>query len=253
MSLLFRSLGVFGLTTSDWAFMELERALRPSCSREVAHRWMRRYGRQVVRLFNGRIAGPLPSGDPLPGRDARGVGRLFVMNHRSMFDIFVYLSVAEAVPLSRGDLAGWPIIGPAARRVGTVFVDRTDKKSGSAAVKAMADALTSGRGIFAFPEGTTFAGDEVRPLRIGAFVAALRAKAEIVPLGIAYQTDDACYLDETFGAHWKRITNLREIRVGLVAGDPLAPEGEAEALRDRTHAAIQALVLRARESVAGRS
>ena len=44
-----------------------------------------------------------------------------------------------------------------------------------------------------YPEGTTYSGDEVRPFRAGAFLAAQRTGAEIVPVGIAYEGDAASY------------------------------------------------------------
>src|SRR6478609_5701447 len=100
----------------------------------------------------------------------------------------------EANTVSRADLAGWPVIGLAARRVGTLFVDRSDKRSGAAVINAMITGLESGRGVMVYPEGTTFAGDEVRPFRAGAFLAAQRAGAEIVPVGIAYGGDGASFL-----------------------------------------------------------
>ncbi|MBI5543664.1 MAG: 1-acyl-sn-glycerol-3-phosphate acyltransferase [Deltaproteobacteria bacterium] len=242
-----RTMSVIGCTVADFAGMELTRLVSPSReSTEVTRRWMRRYGRQVLRLLGGRVLSPFRPGSFLPGQDASGVGRVFVMNHRSMLDVFVYLSFVEANALSRGDLAGWPIIGPVARRVGTVFVDRQDKASGSAAVAAMTEALRGGRGILVFPEGTTFLGDEVRPFRAGAFVAAERARAEVVPLGIAYQSEAACYGDESFGAHWRRLGSMPEVLLALEPGEPILPDADPEKLKEQTRDAVQALVRRAR-------
>ena len=57
----------------------------------------------------------------------------------------------------------------------------------------------AGQTVIVFPEGTTFAGDEVRPFHAGAFVAALRTGAEIVPVGLAYQRGSgAAFVDESF-------------------------------------------------------
>ncbi|HEY3449666.1 MAG TPA: lysophospholipid acyltransferase family protein [Myxococcales bacterium] len=232
---------------SDLAAMELARLASPKGERgAVTRRWMRRYGRQILRLLGGRVETPLDEGDYLPGRDASGKGRIFVMNHRSMLDIYVYLSHVEAFALSRGDLAGWPVIGTAARRVGTVFVDRQSKSSGSAAVAALVQAARAGKGIIVFPEGTTFGGDEVRPFRSGAFVAAARAKVEIVPLGVAYERDEACFVEDTFLEHWKKLGAMREVRVALEPGEPIVPGGDPEDVKKAAHAAVQALVHKAR-------
>jgi 1-acyl-sn-glycerol-3-phosphate acyltransferase len=172
------------------------------------------------------------------------------MNHRSMLDIFVDLAFIEANTVSRADLAGWPVIGLAARRVGTLFVDRSDKRSGAAVINAMIAGLQMGRGVMVYPEGTTFAGDEVRPFRAGAFLAAMRAGAEIVPVGIAYGGADSSYLQESFPAHYRRVAGSPVTRIGLVAGEPFRAEGtEVEAIQERARAEVQALVHRARAAI----
>jgi len=244
----YKTAGVAGITLSDLAAMELARwGASHGRHGEITRGWMRRYGRHILRLLGAHVKTSLARGDYLRGCDAEGKGRLFVMNHRSMLDIYVYLAHVEAFALSRADLAGWPIIGTAARRVGTVFVDREDRKSGSAAVSAMVEALRAGKGILVFPEGTTFAGDEVRAFRAGAFVAAARAKAEIVPAGVAYERDDACFTDATFLEHWKKLGGMREIHLALEFGEPFRPEGDPEAAKVRAHEQVQALVHAARK------
>ncbi|MGC4115184.1 MAG: lysophospholipid acyltransferase family protein [Myxococcales bacterium] len=247
----YRTAGVAGITLGDLAGMELARLASPRDESEaVTRRWMRLYGRQILRLLGGRVETGLPKGDYLPGRDASGKGRIFVMNHRSMLDIYVYLAHVEAFALSRGDLANWPIIGAAARRVGTVFVDRESKSSGRAAVAAMSEAVRNGKGVLVFPEGTTFAGDEVQPFRAGAFVAAARTKAQIVPLGVAYEREDACFVEDSFLEHWKKLGGMKVVRLALEHGEPIAP-GDPEETRKMAHEAVQALVHQARARLNG--
>lgn len=242
----YKTAGVAGITLGDLAGMELDRLASPRGDGEaVTRKWMLRYGRHILGLLGGQVESSLAEGDFLAGRDASGKGRIFVMNHRSMLDIYVYLSRVEAYALSRGDLASWPVIGLAARRVGTVFVDRQSKQSGSAAVAAMVGAVNAGKGVIVFPEGTTFAGDEVRPFRAGAFVAAARAKAELVPLGVAYAREDACFVEDTFLEHWKKLGGMKVVSLALEPGEPIAP-GDPEETKDKVHRAVQALVHKAR-------
>ena len=179
-----RVAGSVGLTFALLAGFESERALAADerARDDVTYRWMQRLGRRDppslrarghrARAPRGGAGGRAPP--RYPARDARGRGRLFVMNHRSMLDIFVTLAFFEANMVSRADLSGWPVMGLAARRVGTLFVDRSDKQSGAAVIRAMGDAVERGRGVMVYPEATTFAGDEVRPFRAGAFLAAAR-------------------------------------------------------------------------------
>jgi 1-acyl-sn-glycerol-3-phosphate acyltransferase len=102
-----------------------------------------------------------------------------------------------------------------------------------------------------YPEGTTFAGDEVRPFRAGAFLAAQRAGAEIVPVGIAYGGSGASFLEESFPAHYRRVASSPKTRIGLVAGEPFrADSPDVEAIQRRAHAEVQLLVHRARAALA---
>ena len=110
-------------------------------------------------------------------RRQRGRGHLVVANHRSTADILVLLRTFGGRMVSRADLAGWPLVGAAARAVGTLFVDRSDAASGATAVRAIRTRLVAGDTVIVFPEGTTFPDDEVRPFHAGAFVAARAARA----------------------------------------------------------------------------
>jgi len=175
-------------------------------------------------------------GRAYPGRDERGVGRIFVMNHRSGVDIPVAFTQLEAHVISRHDLAKWPLIGPGARRIGTLFVDRGSRRSGAEVLRKIAKSLEAGEGIAMFPEGTAFAGDEVRPFRPGAFTTAHRTGAQIVPLGIAYDMPEAYYGNESFMGHMKRIARMKRLRVVVEAGEPMAHD-EASTIELKTRTA----------------
>ena len=249
-----RTTAFAGSTASMYGAFELEAALAGAAARDdVLKKWVVRYGRVELGLFGVDVAaaGPhLESGAAYPGKDERGKGRLFVMNHRSALDILVALGFLEARIVSRGDLAKWPVIGYLAQRIGTLFVDRESTLSGARVAGAIVRAVEAGRGVLVFPEGTTFAGDEVRPFRPGAFVVSRRTGAEIVPVGVAYEGEHATFGNETFPAHVKRIGGLPRTRVALVAGEPIAPnDREPAAIQAEAHAAVQSLVNKARASL----
>jgi 1-acyl-sn-glycerol-3-phosphate acyltransferase len=173
------------------------------------------------------------------------------MNLRSKFDIFVNLATLEANIVSRADLARWPVIGLAARRVGTLFVDRGSKRSGAAVINTMCQAVEHGRAVMVYPEGTTFAGDEVRPFRPGVFLAAERTGAEIVPVGVAYEGSGSAYVEEPFARHLLRVTSATRTRVGLVVGEPIRGAGAGvTALSELTRTRVQGLVHEARALLA---
>jgi 1-acyl-sn-glycerol-3-phosphate acyltransferase len=252
-----RTAGFIGLTFSLLAGFEAERALAADdrARDDVTYKWMQRYGHGLLGLYGLEVTARGPHVEApwgrYPARDARGVGRLFVMNHRSMLDIFVNLAFLEANIVSRADLSRWPVIGLAARRVGTLFVDRSDKRSGAAVINAMCAAVERGRAVMVYPEGTTFAGDEVHPFRPGAFAVAQRSGAEIVPVGIAYGGGAAAFLDEPFVKHLARVTRTRRTRIGLVVGEPIGGDhADVDTEKELVRTRVQALVHEARALIA---
>jgi len=185
--------------------------------RDVQDRWVKRWARALLRLFAIEVT---VLGD-IPPREQSG--RLLVSNHRSAIDIGVLLAHFGGTMVSRADLAGWPLVGDAARAVGTVFVDRDSAKSGAATIRTIQKHLEEGTSINLFPEGTTFDGDEIRPFHGGAFVSAVRAEAPVLPVGLAYpRGSHAAFVDETFPEHLARLAAGGTTRMVLSIGTPFA-------------------------------
>jgi 1-acyl-sn-glycerol-3-phosphate acyltransferase len=179
--------------------------------------------------------------------------RLVVANHRSTVDILLVLDLFGGNLLARGDMAGWPGIGVMARQVGTLFVDRGDPASGAAAIHRMRERLRQGITVTVFPEGTTFAGDEVREFAAGAFVAIAREHGEVVPVGIAYEGEDAIFGDEPVTAHMKRLVRTPRTRVGVAIGAPVEAKKSVVSFAEQMRGEVQGLVTKARALVGGAS
>jgi len=251
-----RGSACLAVTLGLWACLDAETELRrrrgegASGEQALLHKWVVRWARQLLRILRVelRTRGPhLDAGLPYPALGAGGRGRVFVMNHRSALDILVTFAHLEARLVSRHDLADWPLLGQGARRLGTLFLDRSSSRSGAAVLKTMTRALKQGQAIAIYPEGTAFAGDEVRPFHPGAFHVARRLGAELVPLGIAYADEAAYYGDEDFGAHVGRLLSLPRLRVALVAGVPIATTATSDdELSESCRRRVQELVLQAR-------
>ena len=264
-----RSAAFAVITLGMWGLLDVETAAHrrkahrgltgaeppaPGEDAALTAKWSLRYGRVLAGLFGMRLR---PGGSHIarreayPGRSPDGIGRLFVLNHRSGLDIVIALALLEGSIVSRGDLAGWPLVGPGARRVGTLFVDRDDIKSGALLLREMTQRLRAGRGVTVFPEGTAFPGDAVRPFRAGAFLAARRSGAQVVPVGIAYRHADTTYGDESFLAHMRRVAGRSTIEVAIEAGEPFSPgRRSTEQLAEHARAEVATLVERARARLA---
>jgi 1-acyl-sn-glycerol-3-phosphate acyltransferase len=245
-----RRIAGFGAITSAMLplFLAHEAVTQTGYRARVREAWVGTWCSALLGLFGVHVLarGAMP---------ARGRGHLIVSNHRSTADILVLLRAFGGCMVSRSDLARWPLVGVAARSVGTLFVDRTDVISGANAVRAIRDRLRAGDAVIVFPEGTTFPDDEVRPFRAGAFVAALRSDADVVPVGLAYaRGSGAAFVNESFPAHLARMAAAAPSTVAMCVGEPIAVAGDFRAghLRDLTQEAVVRLVGDARRLVDGR-
>jgi len=239
----------FGALTAAMlpAFLARAALASPGERDGVRQRWVGAWCTALLAMFGVRVVakGPIPA----PGR-----GHLVVANHRSTADILILLRAFGGRMVSRKDLASWPLVGVAARAAGTLFVDREDAASGATAVRAIRSFLADTSTVIVFPEGTTFAGDEVRPFHAGAFVAALRSGADVVPVGLAYAKDSqAAFVGESFPAHLSRVAAAEPSRVAMSVGPAIAvdPGMRAARLRDRARDEVQRLVHDARRIVDG--
>jgi 1-acyl-sn-glycerol-3-phosphate acyltransferase len=239
----YRAAGFGAITAAMLPAYLARRAIASDEERDrVQDGWVHVWSGALLKLFEVRpqVVGASPTG---------GSGMLVVANHRSTIDIAVLLNVFGGHMVSREDLSRWPLVGAAARSVGTIFVDRADKASGASAVRTMRSLLDRGRTVNVFPEGTTFADDVVRPFHPGAFLAAMRGRAVVVPVGVAYEKgSQAGFVDESFVAHLARMSSAPPTRVVVRIGEAIPVGGVTRAadLRDRAHAAVQALVHEAR-------
>lgn len=242
-----RAAGLAGWTAVMLAAVEshrlADRRLADGGAQEqIFERYMRRWTAGLLRMFavDLTIVGELP---PTPSGP-----RMIVSNHRSALDIGVLLTHFGGSLLSRADLRDWPLLGIAARQAQTIFVDREDARSGAQAIRAIREQLQRGRTISVFPEGTTFAGDEVRPFNAGAFAAARKLGVEYVPVGVAYPP--GCeFVEPSFVEHLSAVAQRPRTPVVMVVGEPQRIEARAHAVAQQLHAEVQALVDRARREL----
>lgn len=158
---------------------------------------------------------------------------LVVSNHRSPLDILIAVHLVGGVVLSHHGVRRYPVIGDAATYTDTIFVDREDSRSGVKAIRQMRRHLREGRNVIAFPEGSTFGGDEVRPFKRGAFTAAKGVGARVLPLGIAYEPGSE-FVNESFQRHLLRMCARPRTPIWVTIGEPHdvpRNEGETERLR----------------------
>lgn len=227
-----RFAGILAETSARW---ELSKRRLDEAARERRKDELRKsVSGRILHAFGVELHA---RGQPPPPTGAR----LVVANHRAALDIGVLLHEVGGTFLSRADLADWPVVGRLASEANTIFVDREDRGSGAKAIRTMRRQLKAGGSVMIFPEGATFAGDEVRPFKAGAFIAARGLDVSIVPVGLAYPRGTE-YVGVSFGSHVEAIARRRRTRVGVALGAPFAATGRSATLAKKAHAAVQSLV-----------
>ncbi len=183
-----------------------------------------------VRVI-GEIATWTASGRPI----------VYVSNHSSWIDIPVIGGVLEGCFVSKGDVAGWPLIGTIARLGRSVFVSRSRTSTGRER-DAMRAKLRAGDNLILFPEGTSSDGSRVLPFRSSFFALAEvqpGERAEDLPLiqpvsvvydrlgglpaGRASRPIFAWYGDMDIASHFWRLTQHIGLRATVLLHTPMDP------------------------------
>lgn len=156
---------------------------------------------------------------------------LYLGNHISYLDIPVlFQHVPNLSFVAKSEVADWPIIGKAAKKANTVFVDRekaikkiqkNDPLKSSASF-AIFNSLKKGQRIAIFPSGTTSI-DESKPWKSGAFKIATRGNFKIQPFRIKYSAPRmAAYIDDdNLILHLMKISQSEKIQATLEFHEPV--------------------------------
>jgi 1-acyl-sn-glycerol-3-phosphate acyltransferase len=147
-------------------------------------RWAWKIGRLSARLFLWFTDLRL---------DVRGLENLprdgpyvLVANHASYLDGVV---VVAALPghysfVAKQELKGQLIPSVYLNRLGTEYVERFSIRQSAQDANRIVGAALAGHRLAFFPEGTFRSAPGLLPFRLGAFIAAVRAKVPVVPVAI---------------------------------------------------------------------
>ena len=153
---------------------------------------------------------------------------VLVANHVSYLDPIALLALVPARPICKGEVGDWPLLGPAVRATGVLFVDRACAWSGARVLRRALAALDAGDSVLNFPEGTTTTGEEVLPFRRGIFGAARLARVPIVPVALSYADPESAWTgDQTFVPHYLRTARRERVHVRVAFGAAIAPHRPA--------------------------
>jgi len=153
---------------------------------KAANRIPRRFHRGVARIFGIQIE--------TTGHMSEVHPTLFVSNHISYLDIFVFGAVIEGSFVAKSDIANWPIAGWLAKMQRTIFVEREQRTKIGAQRTRLQERFESGGNVILFPEGTSYDGARVLNFKSALFSVAQNQvnghAINVQPVSIAYTEMD---------------------------------------------------------------
>jgi len=173
---------------------------------------------------------------------------LLIANHVSWLDIYALSSVRCTIFVGKRELRDWPVLGWLIAGVGTVFIERGNRRALHQVAQAMGERFARGQLIGLFPEGTTSDGLDVLPFHAGLFEPARRAGVPVLPVALRYLHHGArstlpSYVgEETLMGNAWRVLGSTGVAVQVVYLPPATAENGDE---DHRHA----MAARVREAI----
>lgn len=129
---------------------------------------------------------------------ANGKALILVGNHISYLDIVLLMALhPEVVFVAKREVSRFPLIGQAAKRIGTLFVDRDHKGDREKVRRQLAEALNATQSqVAVFPSGTTTL-NENKTWKKGAFEIAREHAIPVKAFKVNYTPlRESAYIDE---------------------------------------------------------
>ncbi|MET0483885.1 MAG: lysophospholipid acyltransferase family protein [Aestuariivirgaceae bacterium] len=201
-----------------------------------------RSGPRLARLYWRGVARIMRLGIIVEGRLPGRGPALLVANHASWLDVIALGAAVETAFIAKSEVAGWPLIGPAARAGRTIFIDRSRRGDTPRAVAAMRARFAGGDRLVLFAEGTSSDGRRVLKFRTSLMAAASSAHAslQIIPVSIAVLSLGglplcrrtmprvAWYGDMPFVTHLWEVLRRGPVEMRIRFHDPIATDEECD-------------------------
>lgn len=108
---------------------------------------------------------------------------IFASNHVSWFDVFSLAAVLpRAAFVSKAELMRVPMFGWGSRALGTIPIERENRKAAFASYERAAQTVHGGLSMVVFPEGTRGESYALRGFKKGPFVLAIASGVPVVPV-----------------------------------------------------------------------
>lgn len=163
---------------------------------------------------------------------------MMISNHVSWVDVPLIGSQTPVNFLSKAEVAGWPLVGPLAARIGTLFIERGSGDT-EHVMQSMAERLDNNLSVLFFPEGTTTDGKKLRRFHKKLFKVCHSTDVTVCPLLIHYHADGQqnpvpFVGDISFGNHFWTLLGHKRVKatVEVLPSVRLDPQAVAHQVRD---------------------
>lgn len=151
-----------------------------------------------------------------------------VCNHLSYTDVAALRAVTEGVFVAKGEIENWFLAGKIVRDMGTIFINRQNRRDIPRAGAEIVKRLEQGEGVIVFPEGTSTKGETILPFNSSFLEFAARKNLPVAYASITYTTpldqpkasESVSWWDEkTFAQHLWYLFQVREFTAIINFGD----------------------------------
>ena len=171
-----------------------------------------------------------------------------VTNHLSYTDIAAIRTVAKGVFVAKAEVESWFLAGRICRDMGTIFIDRKNRRDIPRAGELIVERLDAGEGVIVFPEGTSTAGKEVLPFNSSFLEFAAKRDIPVSYAAITYTTPEGapsasttvCWGDEVgFVEHLWQLLKLSSYTAIITFGDAPVTNSDRKQLAAELHDRVE--------------
>lgn len=209
-----------------------------------SHALRRRVAKPSVRWISASLLAVLGVAVSTRGpRPARGA--LLVGNHLGWLDVPLALALWPCTFVAKSEVRRWPLLGALGDALGVIWIDRRRARDLLRVIPLVESALSEGRTVLLFPEGTTTNGSTILPFRSGLFESAARINAPVMSLSISAMArstdvDALCwYGSETLLQNIPRVVALRGARMLVHVGPAVASYSGRKSLARAAHSQVK--------------
>jgi 1-acyl-sn-glycerol-3-phosphate acyltransferase len=171
-----------------------------------------------------------------------------VTNHLSYTDIAAIRSLAKGVFVAKAEVEGWPVAGRICRDMGTIFINRKNRRDIPRAGELIVERLDAGEGVIVFPEGTSTAGREVLSFNSSFLEFAAARDLSVSYAAITYTTPEGepaaskavCWGESiSFVEHLWHLLKLRSYTAIITFGDAPIKNSDRKLLAAELHDRVE--------------